>query len=157
MGSVVVRVGLDSDLVAAAGLRWSWIIEENGGSSVLPREAFVVEFSAWAQAHSATHQYFVAVVDDLIVGMAWLAVLDRVPSPRSVNRQSGDMQSVYVLPAFRGQGIGACLINEVVEAASQRGAERLTVHSSPDAVGSYARAGLEATDLLRSRSLNPVS
>ena len=67
-----------------------------------------------------------------------------------------DLQSVYVLPDFRSRGIGAQLIEHVVGVAAARGVERLTVHSSPGAVTAYARAGLESTELLRSRTLNPV-
>lgn len=152
-----MRTGDASDYVDAGALRWTWIVEENGGSSALSRTEFIEQFAEWATAHSSTHQCFLAEVDGSLVGMAWLAVSDRVPSPRAMNRESADLQSVYVLPAFRGRHIGARLIDEVVNAASVRGAERLTVHSSPDAVTAYARAGLEATELLRSRTLNPVT
>jgi len=156
VSEVIVRIGDASDYVDAGGLRWTWIVQDNGGVSALSRAEFISRFVAWATAHSATHQCFVAEVDGSVVGMAWLAVCDRVPSPRAMNRESADLQSVYVLPEFRGQRIGARLIEAVVDAASKRGAERLTVHSSPGAIGSYARAGLQATELLRSRTLNPV-
>ncbi|MGT2424764.1 GNAT family N-acetyltransferase [Amnibacterium kyonggiense] len=157
MSDVIVRAGGASDYVAAGALRWEWIVEENGGASTFTRADFVARFAAWAAAHSSTHHCFVAEVDGSVVGMAWLAVSDRVPSPRAMRRESADLQSVYVSRAFRGRRIGARLIDEVVKAASERGAERLTVHSSPEAISAYARAGLEATELLRSRTLNPVT
>lgn len=126
---MTVRTGDASDYVDAGALRWAWTVEENGGVSALSRREFVVRFAEWATAHSSTHQCFVAEVDGSVVGMAWLAVSDRVPSPRAMNRESADLQSVYVLPACRGRRIGARLIDEVVNAALERGAERLTVHS----------------------------
>ena len=127
-------------------------------SSALSRTEFVVQFAEWATADSLTHQCFVAEVDGSVVGMAWLAVSDRVPSPRAMNRESADLQSVYV-PSRVSRSTASVLDSstELVNAASERGAERLTVHSSPDAITAYARAGLEATELLRSRTLNPVA
>lgn len=129
-----MRTADGSDYVDAGALRWAWIVEEQGGVSLLSRGEFIARFAEWAKAHSSTHQCFVAKVDGSVVGMAWLAVSDRVPSPRAMNRESADLQSVYVLPAFRGRQIGAQLIDKVVNAASERGAERLTVHSSRGAL-----------------------
>lgn len=157
VSEVIVRTADASDYDGVGALRWTWIVEENGGVSALPRAEFLARFVEWATAHSSTHRCFVAEVDGSVVGMVWLAVSDRIPSPRAMNREIADLQSVYVLPAFRGRRIGARLIDEVVKAASERGAERVTVHSSPDAIAVYARAGLEATEFLRSRTLNPVT
>ncbi|MFD1720426.1 GNAT family N-acetyltransferase [Amnibacterium endophyticum] len=153
---VRVRAAGAADHESAGALRWAWIVEEDGRSSAMSRAVFIAEFAAWAQAHSATHRCFVAEADAEVVGMAWLAVTDRVPSPRALQRRTADLQSVYVLPAFRGRGVGTRLIEAAVDAASREGAERLVVHSSPGAVSAYARAGLQASELLRSRALHPV-
>lgn len=152
----VVREAEPGDVAEAAALRWTWIVEDQGRAGVLPRETFLAEFAAWARAHERTHRCFVAEVDGRVVGTAWLALVDRVPSPRALDRRTADVQSVYVLPTFRGRRVGAALIDAVVAAASAAGAERITVHSSESATGSYARAGFEPSELLRDRALHPV-
>lgn len=81
--------------------------------------------------------------------MAWLALTSRVPVPGAVDRRTGDLQSVYVLPALRNHGIGAELVVAVKRAATAAGAERLVVHSSPRAVSAYDRAGFVSSELLR--------
>ncbi|THG31525.1 GNAT family N-acetyltransferase [Naasia lichenicola] len=154
MSGATVRQANLADVRLAAALRWAWVMEEQAGSSSLSRDDFIAEFVDWADQHAATHQCFVAEVEGAVVGMAWLAVTDRVPSPRSLNRRTAGIQSVYVSPELRNQGIGSLLIEAVVRAAASSGAERLTVHSSPGAVSAYDRAGLKASELLRSRDLN---
>lgn len=82
---------------AIAGLRWRWVVER-GGVPVVSREDFVASVVAFAAAHEQTHHRVVAVRSGVVVGMAWLAVLPRVPSPRATDRASGDEQCVYVFP-----------------------------------------------------------
>ena len=88
--------------------------------------------------------------------MAWLALTPRVPSPRSLTRLTGDVQSVYVAPNLRGSGIGARLIAAVTEEAANLGVETLTVHSSENAVTAYARAGFRSSEMLRELPVHPV-
>ncbi len=90
-----------------------------------------------------THLPFVAEVDDDVVGMAWLAVVERVPSPERRRRHSGDVQSVYVLPQLRDRGIGGALLEAVLAEAGRLRLEHVTVHSSDRAVPLYQRGGFQ--------------
>lgn len=80
--------------------------------------------------------------------MAWLAVTRRVPHPRSLDRVSGDLQSVYVVPHERDRGVGDRLIGTVLAVARDLGLERVTVHSTERAVGAYARRGFAPSSRL---------
>lgn len=145
---IVIRRATDDDLAAAAGLRWEWVVGDKGAAPAVERDAFVDRFVQWALA-SRTHICFVAVGGRAVVGMAWLALNERVPSPRALDRRNGDVQSVYVLPAFRRRGIASALLAAICETARQSGTERVTVHSSAEAVSTYERAGFESSELLR--------
>jgi GNAT superfamily N-acetyltransferase len=98
-------------------------------------------FTAWTLDHAGRHLPFLAEVDGQVAGMAWLAVTDRVPSPRALDRRAGDIQSVYILPELRGQGVGKRLIAAIVAHARDVELVYLTVHSAPDAIGFYERLG----------------
>ena len=98
-------------------------------------------FIAWARENTSSHRCMVMVRDQVIIGMAWLAVLPRVPSPRALHRASGDLQCVYVVPGERDGGLGGRLIDAVLDRARELGLERVTVHSSPRAVPAYSRHG----------------
>lgn len=147
-GDVEIRVAGAADIAEAARLRWRWIVEEKGGRPLGTETEFATETVAWAERNAETHSCLVAERGGEIVGMAWLAVAPRVPSPRAFERRNGDVQSVYVAPELRGSGVGGRLIDALVEAARAIGVERITVHSSPEAVPVYERHGFALDPLL---------
>ena len=140
MTDIVVRDAEAFETEAIAGLRWRWIVD-GGGVPVVSREDFVASMLAFAVAHEDTHHRVVAVRDGVIVGMAWLAVLPRVPSPRAADRASGDVQCVYVIPEERNSQIGSAIMAAILDKARTLGLEHVIVHSSPEAIHLYERAG----------------
>lgn len=153
MTGVIVRPAEPSELAAVAGLRWRWIAENDGATPAgAERGAFVRHFVTWAEQNAESHRCMVLVdgavggggADDSgIIGMAWLAVVQRVPTPHALHRASGDLQCVYVVPEARDAGLGGRLITETLAQAKDLGLERITVHSSPRAIPAYARQGFE--------------
>ncbi|MFK4269983.1 GNAT family N-acetyltransferase [Streptomyces milbemycinicus] len=105
-------------------------------------------FVTWARENKSSHRCLVLAREEAIIGMAWLATLPRVPSPRALQRASGDLQCVYVVPGERDSGLGGRLIDAVLDHARQLGLERVTVHSSPRAIPAYARHGFESSPRL---------
>jgi GNAT superfamily N-acetyltransferase len=124
-----------------ARLRWLWRVEERGEHGDIDRQSFLDFFTAWTLDHAGGHLAFLAEVDGQVAGMAWLALSDRVPSPRSLDRRAGDIQSVYIVRELRGQGVGARLIAAIVAHARDAELVYLTVHSAADAIGFYERLG----------------
>ncbi|MFC5203122.1 GNAT family N-acetyltransferase [Streptomyces kaempferi] len=145
--SIIIRPATSDELDALAELRWQWILE-NQDVPVTGREEFVRHFVVWARENTSSHRCMVMVRDEVIIGMAWLAVLPRVPSPRALHRASGDLQCVYVVPGERDGGLGGQLIDAVLDRARELGLERVTVHSSSRAVPAYSRHGFESSPLL---------
>ena len=76
-----------------------------------------------------------------VIGVAWLALVDRVPGPERRHRRCGDVQSVHGRPDRRDRGVGAALMAAVLAEARRLGLEHVTVHSSVRAVPMYERAG----------------
>ena len=140
MNDVEIRPASDEELARVAELRWQWI-SENGEVPAGDRAEFVRHFAAWARRNAASHQCLVVVRGAVVIGMAWLAVVPRVPTPHAYERESGDVQCVYVVPGERDSGVGGRLIEAVLERARELGLERVTVHSSPRAIPAYARRG----------------
>jgi GNAT superfamily N-acetyltransferase len=138
---VVVRQGTAADAAGLAALRWRWRVDERGEGGDMDRQSFMEFFISWVGAHTSDHLAFVAEADGRLAGMAWLCVTDRVPSPRSLGRRGGDIQSVYVVPELRGHRLGAQLIEAVIRHARQAGLVYLTVHSADTAIGFYGKLG----------------
>ncbi|WP_345801674.1 GNAT family N-acetyltransferase [Microbacterium sp. AZCO] len=140
-----------SDIPVLARMRSASTSE--GGSPLLVGQAdYERRLGDWLAENRRTHRAFIAVseADGNAIGMTWLAVQERVPTPGVDGvRTSADIQSVYVDPEFRGQGIGRKLVEYVMRVAAAEGVEHVTVHSRARAVPMYKRAGFEqSTDLL---------
>lgn len=115
-------------------------------------DAFAAELAQWWTVHQDSHLAFVArVLRPEIAGMAWVALVPRVPRPGAASRLSADIQSVFVQPEQRGQGIGSALVAAATEHAAHLGALRVTVHSGRRAVPVYERLGFEPSRQLLQR------
>lgn len=135
---VGVRVATLGDAGALAGLRLAALVES--GWPPDDPGGFVEFFAAWWRERTESHVAYVAELDGVVVGMAWLMLGERVPSPERRSRRFGDIQSAYVLRELRDQGIGTALLEHVVADAYILGLEHVTVHSSEQAVALYRRA-----------------
>ncbi|MFE9026159.1 GNAT family N-acetyltransferase [Streptomyces iakyrus] len=147
MDNISIRPARPAELAAVATLRWEWLVE-NGSEDLGEREDFVRHFVTWAGENAHSHRCMVLVRDDRVIGMAWLAVVQRVPTPRAPRRAPGDLQCVYVVPEARDGGLGGRLIQAVLDGARELGLERVTVHSSPRAIPAYARSGFQESPRL---------
>ncbi|RLU78213.1 GNAT family N-acetyltransferase [Streptomyces griseocarneus] len=147
MNDIAIRPARSHELTAAAELRWQWV-QELYGTPDTTLDEFVPLFVAWARENESSHQCMVVVHGGAVIGMAWLAVTQRVPHPRAFERMSGDVQCVYVVPDERDRGLGGELIEAVLARADELGLERVTVHSSDRAVSAYSRHGFTASPRL---------
>jgi GNAT superfamily N-acetyltransferase len=130
--------GTVADGPTLAALRWRRLAEE-GGYTGSDRAELVAAFTVWLVDHIRSHRPFLAVTDSGPVGIAWLMVAERVPTPARWHRRYGDVQSVYVVPERRNSGTGAALLKVVLAEARVSGLEHVTVHSSVHAVPLYER------------------
>ncbi|MFJ5728214.1 GNAT family N-acetyltransferase [Streptomyces paradoxus] len=147
MENISIRPARPTELADVAGLRWEWLVEK-GSEDLGAREDFLRHFVNWAGENAGSHRCMVLVRDDRVIGMAWLAVVQRVPTPSAPRRASGDLQCVYVVPEARDGGLGGRLIQAVLDGARELGLERVTVHSTARAIPAYARSGFQGSPRL---------
>lgn len=74
---------------------------------------------------------FCAVVDQKVVGVC--AVRVRPPA--------AELEHLWVLPGFMGQGVGRALFERACAAARERGADHMRIESDPNAVDFYRKVG----------------
>jgi GNAT superfamily N-acetyltransferase len=99
----------------------------------------------WWASRQGGHVAYIAEAKGAAVGMAWLAVFDRIPQPRRLERLAGNVQSVFVLEEFRNRGVGNALVEAVIAEATARGLGYLIVHPSERAFPLYRRFGFAET------------
>lgn len=83
-----------------------------------------------------TRRYVVAEVDGAMVAYAGLMCVDT----------TADIQTIGVLPAFEGRGIGRALLTELLAEAARRGADNVMLEvraDNPRAQTLYTRFGFE--------------
>jgi GNAT superfamily N-acetyltransferase len=153
--AIVRRAGAD-DSAALARLRWLWRTTERGEHG-LSQPDFEAAFARWWAERRSRHVGFIAKRGDDAVGMAWLAVFERVPQPRHLERLAGNMQSVFVLEEFRNHGIGRRLVEAVIAEARSRGLGYLIVHPSQRAYPLYERLGFAPTNQLLHLDLDALA
>jgi GNAT superfamily N-acetyltransferase len=138
------------DTAGLARLLW---LDTRGEEPAQPSvDAFAAELAQWWSAHQDSHLAFVVRLRrPEIVGMAWVALVPRVPRPGATSRLSADIQSVFVVPEHRGRGIGSALVEAAAEHAAHLGSLRVTVHSGRRAIPVYERLGFESSGRLLSR------
>ncbi len=141
MDDVVIRASRTEDLPTVADLRWRWSVDEDGAAPAGTPEAFRRAMTAFALDHAETHRCVVAEQDGVVVGMAWLAIVARPPTPDRPERTTADVQTVYVAPEARGRGVAQRLVAALLEGAVEAGVERTTVHSSVVGEPLYRRLG----------------
>ncbi|MFE0464308.1 GNAT family N-acetyltransferase [Kitasatospora sp. NPDC058965] len=138
------------DVAALARLLWLDTRQEEPTASAV--EDFAAQLGQWWATRGESHAAFVARLDrPEIVGMAWVALVPRVPRPGATGRLSADIQTVFVLPAQRGRGIGSALVEAAADHATALGAVRVTVHSGRTAVPVYQRLGFASSRQLLQR------
>ena len=116
------------------------------GERGLNESSFEAALSTWMVDHVSTHVPFIAYRNGAAIGMAGLALIDRVPGPEHFTRRSAYVQSVYVLPGERSEGVGTGLMNAVLDHARHLGLDYVAVHPSERAFPLYRRLGFTETD-----------
>lgn len=155
MNGIEIRLARIDDLPALAALQWQWRVEEWCQGPKLDREAFSAAFVKWVELRRDSHIAFVALKERQAVGMAWIATVERTPTPSAMTRKYGHLQSVYVVPEERDRGVGSALLERVKEEAQRLGLDYLLVHPSARSVSFYRRGGFNETDEFLVLRLSP--
>jgi len=141
IGAVIVRTAGPDDVDALAMLRAAW---REGDAT--PK--FVATFREWFAREHGTRTWWIAEVDGAVAGMVNVKTVERMPSPNRPATRWGYLANLYVLPAHRGSGAGAGLINAVVEHARAHDFVRLVLAPSELATPLYNRHGFRTADEL---------
>jgi GNAT superfamily N-acetyltransferase len=150
--TTIRRATLD-DAAELADLRWTWR-REKYPEVEQPYEEFVAQFRTWWSGVQDTHVAVLATDDSRAVGMAFLALVARVPDPGNMRRAHADLQSVYVREDHRNDGIGTTMIRALIDYARESGCDKISVHSGTRAVGLYEREGFGHFERLLVLDLN---
>lgn len=100
---------------------WDWLIEERGGAPGY-KERFAAHVAGLAD-NGSDQMWLTAEMEGSAVGLAYVTKLDE---------DEADMGGVYVLPGYRGRGVGSALMWSILSGIRER-TKRLVV---PETVSS---------------------
>ncbi|WP_275956580.1 ribosomal protein S18-alanine N-acetyltransferase [Nonomuraea sediminis] len=143
------RVHGEADSANGRSLRLRQMIEADL-PAVMAIERATFPLDAWSEAmmrgeladQPRSRHYVVAEVDGQIVGYAGLAAA----------ADQADVQTIAVLDAHQGTGIGGALLSELLAEARRRGAREIFLEvraDNPRAQGVYGHFGFEEIGLRR--------
>jgi GNAT superfamily N-acetyltransferase len=137
------RMATESELPNLAELRWNFRSEEHTPPEGMTREIFLpvcLDFLRQAYA-SGRWAMWVAAENGAIIATLYVQRILKIPNPRSLTPEFGYITSVYTVPVWRNQGVGAELMRRVQAWGLQEGLEMFVLWPSERSGRFYQRAG----------------
>lgn len=153
MADVIVRSASADDIDGLASLKILWADLPEQPTPAATNE-FRRTLAKWITARPDNLLITVAEDEHEFVGMAWLVVFERVPNIDEGVRMTGDIQSVFVRPGYRRQGIGRALVAALLTAADAMTIRRVMVSANAAATRMYLDAGFTREGHLLERRLH---
>lgn len=94
----------------------------------------------------ASYVAFMAEVDREAIGSGGVLIQLTIPRPGMRSDRAGRVQSLYVRPSARGNGVARTIVARLLSYAREVELVSLSLHPSDEARSLYAAAGFEAAD-----------
>jgi GNAT superfamily N-acetyltransferase len=126
----MIRLGVPADLVALTG-----VFRSASLSNARDRDQLLAhpEYLVMGPEGLAEGRTYVAEEDGAIVGFATWAAKETA--------SAAELEDLFVDPPWMRRGIATALVNRLAVVLRARGAQRLELTASPDALGFYRAAG----------------
>jgi GNAT superfamily N-acetyltransferase len=149
-----IRPAGPGDAATLARLRYAFRAELGQASE--PLEAFLARATPWMavrlQPGSSWRAWLAEAADGAAAGCAWLQFIEKVPNPGDEEELHGYVTSMYVVPAARGAGVGAALLEAALGACRDAGVDSVLLWPTSRSRPLYGRFGFgQPDDLLELR------
>lgn len=128
-----------------------------GHPEVNPRRLFIARALPWFAehlVHSSWRAWVVVAAEGEIVGHVFLHLIEKLPNPIEEAEHLGYLTNLFVLPAYRGWGLGRRLLDTAITACPPELVDRLILWPSPRSRALYERAGFLGPASAMERSLH---
>jgi GNAT superfamily N-acetyltransferase len=141
--AITYRAATVDDAEALARLRYEMEVERYPDEASLDRETFLAAHAEVTRDLMAREdmQSWVAEAEGVPVACVILLAWRMHPNYFELSRQRGLVTGVFTQPAYRRQGIGRRLMEQLVAYARERGISRLILWASEMGAPMYAQVG----------------
>ena len=105
-----------------------------------------VRLFVWKHMQDRTCLGVVAEEDGKVIADAVIYLFETMPDEVNVRGLTAMLYNVYTLPEYRGQGIMARMLPEVIRLAKEAGAVELKMTAEKKAIPLYERMGFHVND-----------
>ena len=146
MTDALIRRASHPDLAAVIQLRREWAQEEDGD---IADPDFEENLAGWFAREGSRRIMWLAEDGGRAVGMANLAIYERMSRPGRALSRWGYLGNVFVRAADRNRGIGSQLVSAALSYADESGFARVVLSPTERSIPLYERAGFgPARDLM---------
>jgi GNAT superfamily N-acetyltransferase len=155
MQAPTIREATPDDIEGLARLRWEFRREHGDVAPDASFDEFAERFAAFARGAFAEDRWRAAVAErgGRLVGTMWLQLVPKVPAPSARGELIGYLTNAYVAAEERDTGVGAMLLERLVEQARALPVEVLIVWPTERSAPFYGRGGFERSDTIWQRYL----
>jgi len=151
-----IRVPNASDIPGLASLRVKYAEEQKDVSAAGDKD-FQRRFDAWYNATAAVSCWRIAELDQTLVGVVHMFKHLRMPIPNYDPGGWGYVSLLYVQPEYRGNGLGARLLQAIEQEASSLGFSKVLLNPTEKATPLYHRCGYRPADSHLVHKLAPTT
>jgi GNAT superfamily N-acetyltransferase len=139
--AIGIRAATPADAPELARLRYMFRSHHAPPSE--PEAAFVTRAERWFATRLALPLWrgWVACAAEAIVGHAFLQLIEKIPNPAVEAEQIGYITNVFVLPMYRGAGVGGQLLTALLAACPPERVDTLILWPTDRSRPLYLRAG----------------
>ena len=151
---MLFRVANKSDSLQLAKLRWDFQNEFNE-LPVCSEKEFIKNCKLFFNDSIGQGSWFhwIAQTEARIIGTVSLYRVQSIPKPCQLNTAWGYVTNTYIIPAYRNQGIGSALMEQVKNNAKSQHMELLIAWPSQKSLNFYKRHGFHLNPELLELSL----
>jgi GNAT superfamily N-acetyltransferase len=146
-GPFQIRRAEVTDTALLARLRYDF--RSGRGTALEDQRTFLLRCEQWIRERlgSGSHwRCWIAEREGATAGTVWLGWIEKIPNPVAELEWHGYITNLYVLPEFRGQRLGAALLETALGACRERGVDAVILWPTPLSRTLYARYGFAARD-----------
>jgi GNAT superfamily N-acetyltransferase len=140
---MIYRTATEKDFLQLARLRWDFRQESGEEIAVVGFDEFIEIGIAFFHSQAENYVYWIAETQGEIVSHIFVSKIALVPRPCRLEDAFAYLTNTYTKPRFRGKGIGAKLLERVIDWAKAEDLELLLVYPSDEAFNFYRRLGFE--------------
>lgn len=140
---MIYRTATEKDFPHLAEMRWDFRQESGEEIAVVEKAEFIENCLEFLRNETENYTYWIAENDGKIVSHIFIHRIKLVPRPCRIKDSFAYLTNTYTKREFRGKGIGAELLQKVIEWTKREDFELLLVYPSEESVNFYRRLGFE--------------